>query len=296
MKRTFKMKKLLLLLLLVLTSCSCTGDVIAYQDGFDITIPDEIRTHLINQFYPNLHFNYQGIINVASFSTKNKYLLSQNDNYQVSDAFSIHISQFGTNFINTYEQIQTLDEKKARFGSDLLPLDQGELSKEYMMVAWDENGTRYSYQFRTFLSGGKRYYTYCYNTNITIVLEIPLMVIKVGNNNKLVLMNLPYDARYEVHANLTIDALINKSTYLDEKYYTYFYPAYLHNLSQSEKEQAIWSWYETNANGYFENNCYYFSYFGETFELIFNQLKFDRTLNQEVPAFMIKYHSNKATL
>lgn len=289
------MKKILLLLLLFITGCSCTGDIITYQDGFDLTIPKEIIPFLINEIVPLKHFDYEGAINVASFSSENKYILAQNDNYLVSDAVGSFLAQFKENYINTFKQVQTLDKQKARFGKDELVIDPNTESVEYMRVVWDESGTRYSIQYRTFQSNGKTYYTYSYNTNIAITLEVPLMVIKGDKTNQLILICLPYDTKYEVHVNLTLDALTKKGTYLDESYYIYHFPQSVNHLSQNEKEEAIRSWYEKYNDGYLDNNHFYFTYFGERFELTFDVKKRDKITNQEVQAFQITYQPIKAT-
>ena len=82
-----------------------------------------------------------------------------------------------------------------------------------MSVIWDETGARFSFYYRTFVSGGKRYYTTPYTTNVTITMEVPLYVDRDNNENKLYLLNLPYDTKYEVSGNLDLDSLLKKDEY-----------------------------------------------------------------------------------
>lgn len=254
-----------LLLCLTLTSCD---DTITYNGGVDITIPDEIVEHLVYAGnLPVFHFNYDGEINVAEFSTKCKYLFAKNDFYKFSDAFKEAFEPFAGSTINTKVTDQTLDDGSAKFGKDFLVLDEPQTySKEIMSVIWDETGTRFSFYYRTFVSGGKRYYTTPYTTNVTITMEVPLYVDRVDDVNKLYLLNLPYDTKYEVSGNLEIDKLVKKDEYANEFYYKFEYPAYL----TSNKQEGVKDWYERYCEGYEENEHFYFTYLGNKFEVLFD--------------------------
>lgn len=269
MKRNIK--KIISMLILILMSLALTScdDTIAYENGVDVTIPDEIVEHLVYEGeLPVFHFAYDGVVNVADFSTKCKYLFAKNDFYEFSDSFAKNIEPFEGRGINTKVTDQTNDNGTAKFGRDELPLDEPQTySKEIMRVVWDETGTRFSFYYRTFISGGKRYYTTPYTTNVTVTMEVPIYVDRVDNENKLYLLNLPYDTKYEVSGNLELDSLLDKDEYANEFYYKFEYPEY---ITSDDKIGEVKKWYEMYCNGYEEENSFYFIYLGNKFEVLFD--------------------------
>jgi hypothetical protein len=290
------MKKLIFAILLVLlvTGCACQNQTIPYENGVTLSLPQEIKAHLLEgTAIPEKRFDYPGTLNVASFSTPDRYFLAGNDHYKVSEAMANHLATFGDHYINTSVQNQPNDDGYARFGAEKLPIDPpARYSTEIKRVAWDEFGTRYSYQFRTFTSGGTVYYTYSYTTNTTLIMEISLMVVKQDGKNKLALIPLPFDTRYEVGKNLQIDKLIKKDTYLDDQYYTFIYPPYLENLSLAEKETEVRNWYTTFCQGRNENGQFVITYLNQEFAIDFGQKKLSKTDKTEQDAFAIKYLGN----
>lgn len=297
------MKKLLLVIVLLLTlstlqSCKIQNKSKNYPDGFDITVNDELLPYFIyKDEVPKLHFDMNDV-NVTESSTSNHYILVNNDFYEASDAWAKHLSMYEDNeIIKIQELLQTDDKGKAKFGKEHLSLDdvdefgnKQEYSKEIRMVAWNKDGTRYSYQHRTFVSGGKRYYIYCYSTSLSVSLEQSLMVVKINGSNKLLLVPLPYDTKYEVSGtNLTVDSLINKDTYLAERYRRFTYPNYLSNYSFAEKVQKIKDWYITYCNGTEENGVFTITYAGAKFQIDFDTTKKDASTGEEQRAFELKY-------
>ena len=98
------------------------------------------------------------------------------------------------------------------------------------------------------------------------------MVIKgEDNKNKLVLVALPFETKYEVGPNnIKLEALLEKDTYLDEKYYKYAYPDSIKDLADNERREKVMSWYETYCNGHLnENNEFIFEYYKATFKVEF---------------------------
>lgn len=263
-------KKIFVLLLTLLLSLTLTGcdDTIAYNGGVDVTIPDEIVEKLVyTGSIPVFHFSYDGEVNVADFSTKCKYLFAKNDFYKFSEAFKENFEPYAGSTINTKVTDQKYDEGKAKFGKEYLVLDEPQTySKEIMSVIWDSTGARFSFYYRTFVSGGKRYYTTPYTTNVTITMEVPLYVDRVNDENKLYLLNLPYDTKYEVSGNLDLDSLLEKDEYANEFYYKFEYPAYL----TSNKQEGVKDWYERYCEGYTEEDRFYFTYLGNKFEVLFD--------------------------
>ncbi len=273
-------KKLLIFFLFffsfLFTSCGNKGEI--FKDGVTLEISKSLKEYLIYQNnLPTLHFDYPGVCAMIENEGSACFFV-QNDQYKLSDKFSEHLSHIDPNNIITIkEELQKYDNGKAKFGSDSLVLDdkdengnEQKYSVEKQIVTFDERGTRYSYQFRTFVSNSKRYYIYRYSSNIGISIEEPLMVIKGDKHNNLVLLALPYDTKYEVSSTTTkLSSLIDKDTYLDEHYQKFAYPAYLDGLNESEKIIKIKEWYTTYCHGYIENDKFYFSYLDALFRLDF---------------------------
>lgn len=256
-------------LLLSLTSCD---DTLAYEGGVILSIPEDVKNILVYEGeLPSYKFEYDGSVNVADFSTSTRYLFAKNDFYDFSDNFARNIEKFETQGTNTKVTDQTNDEGEARFGKDKLPLDEPQqYSKEIMRVIWDDTGARFSFYYRTFVSGGKRYYTTPYTTNVTITMEIPLYVSREEGTNKIYLLNLPYDTKYDVSASLELEKLLEKDEYTNEFYYQFEYPEYLSSYTVDEKIVEIKNWYNKYCEGYEQNGSYYFVYLGNTFEVLFN--------------------------
>lgn len=301
------MKKLSLIVLLVifvitLNGCKFENKSKNFPNGFDITVNEELIQYFIyKDDIPKLHFDYENV-NVTTTSTNSHYILVNNDHYKSSEMWEKHLSMYDSNeMIIIQELSQTDDEGNAKFGKDHLTIDEYDEygneqyhSKEVRMVAWDQstNGTRYSYQHRTFVSGGKRYYIYCYSTSLSVCLEQSLMVVQENNQNKLLLIPLPYDTKYEVSgSNLTVDALINKDTYLGVRYRRFMYPQYLSNYSLEEKVQMVKDWYITYCNGYTnKSDMFIISYAGAKFEVKFDGItKQDSSNGETFDAFELVY-------
>lgn len=302
MKKIFKIKHICLLLILtflfsLLTSCKIRNKYITYPDGYDIKVAEELEPHLLSPTTePVLHFDMKNV-NVSTTSTNYQLILVSNDFELVSDAFGKHLSTYAKNYIILEDSPQTNEDKEAKFGSTTKKLDdvdefgnKQEYSREIRMVAWNDDGTRYSYQFRTFVSNKKRYYAFCYSTQLTIALEQSMMVVKIDGKNKLVMTPLPYDTKYEVSgSNLKIDALIDKDTYLDEKFNTYLYPNSLSNLTKEEKIIQIKEWYQNYCNGHELDDQFIIEYLGVRFIVDFNATKEDGMTGEKIEAFSLRY-------
>ena len=162
------------------------------------------------------------------------------------------------------------------------------------MVAWTKDGTRYSYQYRTFVSHQKRYYIYSYTENLTLTMEQSVMVLGPKTTeqlqNKLVLIPLPFDTKYQVSINnLTMEAIINKNTYLDESYYCFLYPQSLVKKTDVEKIFAVKTWYQNYCQGETVNDEFIITYAGAKFKVDFDQKKVNPANNKEEIAFQLIY-------
>ncbi|MCM1513859.1 MAG: hypothetical protein NC090_02615 [Anaeroplasma bactoclasticum] len=309
------MKKIIVLFLglisiLTLSGCSCSNlqnKYIVKENGIDITIPKIYQDYLLYSTpLPMIHFDYDGV-RISNYSTDNKIVFVQNDQYILSDAFKNHLETYQKDQIIVTSSVeQQKDTLQARVGKDRLVLDEGTISKEEMIIVTLEDGTRISYSYRTFVSGGKTYYVYRYVENMMIYMHMPFMVVKKNNENKLVLLPLPYDTKYIVSDNIELDKLIGKNVkdqnvdkYVDteakEGYYIFYYPDYIKKQTTVLEEQIekTKEWYITHCNGRTEKGMFLFDYLGNTFSIDFNVTKLglneSTNRNEQLPAFQISY-------
>lgn len=245
------------------SSCSClVNEYETHEGGIYITMPESLKVHMIYpDDIPSLFFEMDSV-NVTKNSSPSTRIFVQNDPFAISEAWAKHLERYDDDeyiILNSVHQEYDKDGK-VKFGKGTLTLDEfdenGNVQKhsvEQRIVAWDKDGTRYSYQYRTFVSEGKRYYSYCYAENLTIVMEQPLMVIQQETgNNKLLLVPLPFDTKYEVGINLTAEALITKNTYCYEvnpQYYQYKFPETLTGLTYEQKVEQVRNWYMEYCKG-----------------------------------------------
>ena len=265
------MKKLLTFLLvtitlMVLTSCNNT---IKYRDQIILTLDSEWQNVLCtNGTIPSRIFQFDGELNVYETSTSMGIIFTKNDNYFLSQAFANHLATVvGENYIVVSETVQNYDNDGALFGKEKKVIDANTQSVERSIVSWSSDGTRYSYLFRTFKSGGTDYYVYTYNTGISISMDIPLLVQKVGGEQKIFMVSLPYDTRYVLNINTKIKSLKNKAEYLDDKYHQFAYPNYLQN---QDKIQGVKEWYLNYCDGVDYGDYLVFTYIGINYKVTFN--------------------------
>ncbi len=280
MKKIFKIKHFILICLVILTLSltSCTNKYEVMENGVTITVSKELQKYMVQKSLPTLHFDYDNV-RVMKESDGAAYYFVQNDQYELSDHFLEHLKRYNQDQIFIIaESDQTYDDGKAKFDGKDLPLDEKledgseqKYSKEYQIVTVDNDGSRYSYQFRTFVSNNKRYFIYRYTSNIGISLEQSLMVIDGEEENKLVLVPLPYDTTYQVSpVNIELKSLIKKDTYVDERYSKYPYPNMLKDLTEEEKINKIKDWYIKYCNGEIINNELHIEYYGAKFKVLFS--------------------------
>lgn len=273
---------IVLAILIVMLSSSCTSCINKYEEmpnGVTLNVSDEISEYLVQKDLPSLHFNYKGVRVMMEAHGSACFFVSNNQE-ELSDKFGEHLSKYSKDQIYVVSSVsQSYDAGEANFDGGKKKLDEfdefgnkQEFSNEYQLVIAEKDGTRFSYQFRTFYSGGKRYYIYRYSSNMGISMEQPLMVVPGENGkNKLVLITLPFETKYEVGpTNIKLEALIEKDTYTDEKYRKFAYPNSIKDLSENERQAKVKQWYTTFCNGFEdEEGVFSFTYYGETFKVEF---------------------------
>lgn len=270
------MKKILSIisvLLLAFMLTSCKDKTIKMENGVVMTLNDELKESItMKTNAPYLNFNYEGTYNVYETSSLLGYIFTKNDNLKLSKDFENHLKQFKDSYYVVSEILQEYDSPNAVFGEQRIPIDENTRSVEYTIVTWDTDGTRYSYMFRSFISGGVRYYAYTYNTGITMSIEVPLIVQKVDNKQQIFMVALPYNTVYKLGANTKVDKLLSKEEYLEETYHTFEYPSAI--SSSVDKAKSIQEWYTKHCNGRFEGEQFVFEYLGIKYNVSFSNTNF----------------------
>ena len=270
------MKKILLSFIICLSIFLLAGcdETISKENEIILTLSDEIKDAITyTGEIPYRKFEFEGSLNVYETSSEISVVFTNNDNFKLSDEFGKHLTTFGSNYIVTSETVQTADENgQALFGNMKIKMDDGTQAIEYTIVTWNNDGTRFSYLFRTFVSGGKRYYAYCYHTGITMSMEVPLLVQKVNGEQKIFLLSLPYDAKYKLGANTRVKSLQTKEEYTEESYHSFSYPS---SFSATENRQnKVKEWYINYCNGRYEGEQFVFTYLGNDFVVNFRDTDF----------------------
>lgn len=270
------MKKIVFVLCLIFSICLVTGckdKTIQMENGVTMTLNQELKNAItVKSNFPSKVFKYDGIYNVYETSSDLGYIFTKNDNLKLSNDFYNHLKEYKNSYCVVSEIEQEYDKPNAVFGEQRVPLDSETKSMEYTIVAWDSDGTRYSYMFRTFISGGVRYFAYSYNTGITMSIEVPLLVQKVDDKQQIFMIALPFDTTYKLGANTKIDKMLERDEYLSEEYHQFEYPAYLAGVSN--KQEKVQEWYSNYCNGHFENNQFVFEYLGIKYKVDFSEHSF----------------------
>lgn len=287
-----KMKRLIMIMLmvvLVMTGCGPTYKTMPDRQ-LVVTVPEEYVSYLIyKDDLPKLVVPFSQNVNVASFSQSNYYVLTKNDDLDISKDIAKFIQAYNEKSIVTKRIDTPTEEKEAKLGGREFPLDSP--SYDYRRIITTDDGTRFSMEYREFTSGGITYYGWTYHSGITITMEMPLMVMRSNNEFKLMLLPLPYDTRYEVSGSLKLDKVLS-SKYLDESYYMFHYPNSMNNLSLEEKENRVKNWYIEHTNGRYEQDQFVITYLGNDFIIQFGVTKADKDTGAQKDAFKIKVKPN----
>lgn len=297
------MKKQILLLFLfmislTLTSCKCrlTNDYKVMPEGVDITVKEEFLNHMLRKdTVPVIHFDYNNVRISENLSDNSIVYFVQNDQLALSDAFGKHLSQYTPNQLIEARVVERDEKGKAILGKDRYPIDEGTKSLEKIVIATRSDGTRVSYSYRTFTSGGKVYYAYTYIENMSIALEMPFMTVIDSNVRKLVLLPLPYDTKYIVGGrNLDVEKIITKDEYLnttEENFYIFNYSPYLQSITTDKDEliNLVKDWYIKYCNGHVEDDQFVIEYLGVKFSINFDMQKLNNTTEKVEPAYKINY-------
>lgn len=288
----------LLILSLTLTSCKCrlTNKYKVMPNGVDITVKEEFLNHMLRKdTVPVIHFDYNNVRISEDLSDNSIVYFVQNDQLALSDAFAQHLSQYTTDQLIEARVVERDEKGKAILGKEKYPIDEGTKSLEKIVIATRNDGTRVSYSYRTFTSGGKVYYAYTYIENMSIALEMSFMTVIDNNVRKLVLLPLPYDTKYIVGGrNLDVEKVITKDEYLnttEENFYIFNYSPYLQSITTDKDEliSLVKDWYIKYCNGHIENDQFVIEYLGVKFSVNFDMQKLNNTTEKVEPAYKIDY-------
>lgn len=301
MKKKVTLRCLLLgvlLLCVLLTGCNCSlkNDYKVMPEGVDITVKEELVAYMLRKdTLPIIHFDYNNVRISKNLSDNSIVYFVQNDQLALSDAFAKHLSLYSSSQLIDARVVERNEKGNAILGKERYPIDEGTKSLEKITIATRNDGTRVSYSYRTFTSGGKVYYAYTYIENMSIALEMPLMTVIEKNERKLVLLPLPYDTKYIVGGrNLDVEKLITKDEYLnttEENFYIFNYSSYLQSITTNEEElvNLVKDWYIQYCNGHMEDDMFIVEYLGIKFNIHFDMKKLNNSTQQVEPAYKIEY-------
>ncbi|HHU80702.1 MAG: hypothetical protein ACOX40_06305 [Bacilli bacterium] len=283
-----KLKRLaiiLLLFVLILSGCGPTYKTMPNRE-LVVTVAEDYIGHLIYEGeLPKLVIPFSKNVNVANFSQNNYYVLTKNDDFEISKDIALFFKEYDDRSIITKRVETPTEEGEARLGGKKFPIDSP--SYDYRRIITTEDGTRFSMEYRQFTSGGVTYYGWTYHSGITITMEMPLMVVRDNNVLRLKLLPLPFDTRYEVSGSLKLDKVLSGSKYLDESYYTFQYPDSMKALTLEQKENRVKNWYIEHTNGRMEDDKFVITYLGNDFIIEFGVTKRDKDSGAESDAFKI---------
>ncbi|MGI6710640.1 MAG: hypothetical protein ACOX4W_04255 [Bacilli bacterium] len=277
------MKRILLLIILLLLLSSCGKGLETISSPYKLTVSDEFIEYFDYDYdIPNFKLEFDDTLNIIANWKKEEVIFSNNDDFKVSEIIS--------NILNSYDYVVLVSEpqemkttkmnKIVNGKRETLNLDvaDGVLYNELVCVNLD-NGLKLTMQFRRFASEGITYYAWQYTASVRMILHYPIMVIKKGDKNKLILLTLPNGfANYTVNFQLGVGNLIFKDKYAYGNYdykFSYLNVDTTNPEALNEAINTIKQYYIDNYNGIEENEVFKFKYLGKKFSIKFNEENFE---------------------
>lgn len=273
MKKIFSI--LVLLLTISLFGClenkyvSNTGRIVLYM-------PESYSEHMLYD-PPSFALTFDGTINTLDGINYSYYTsFTHNDDLVISELVS--------NLLEKYKDFSytVIDETKIGSSTHLNRYIDGEYKKETVLIDnserfyettyfIDENGLMICLTYCRFSVEGKTIYRFRETKNIEMIVMYPLMVVKVGNENKFAITPLPFLVKNKVSASSTKNAqsIINSDDYVAYKdkdassYYVYDYPEI-----ENKKEFCI-DFYKNYYDASISGDEGSFIYCGRWFDLHF---------------------------
>jgi hypothetical protein len=266
----------------VITLSGCfKNQNIEHVNSLTLTIRDEYAKQMHYDELPNFTFEFEGTIYTSDNTPQPYYVIFRGNNdfhlsEQISKLFERYADRMEVVLIetkeSTTERLNNRDEEGEAV-PEFLETDDG---KRYYEVAFIEleNGMKLSLDYRRFVSGGKNYYVWRYESNISMTLYYPLMVVENFGEKEIVLLTIPNRISYQVGPQLKIANIMKDPDYLLDGKYTLSYDLYtpkedvLDERTTAEKQQYVIDYYINNFSGEFVGEDIYFSYLGNNFSVI----------------------------
>jgi len=277
------MKKILIIiLLLVITLSGCFKNTnIEHNGSLTLSIRDEYAEQMHYDELPIFTFEFEGTIYTSDNTPQPYYVIFRGNNdfhlsEQISKLFDKYADRMEVVVIetkeSTTERLNNRDEEGEAI-PEFLATDDG---KRYYEVAFIEleNGMKLSLDYRRFVSGGKNYYVWRYESNISMTLYYPLMVVENFGEKEIVLLTIPNRISYQVGPQLKIVNIMKDPDYLLDAKYTLSYELYspqedaIDNRTTAEKQQYVIDYYINDCGGEFVSEDIYFTYLGNNFSVV----------------------------
>lgn len=274
MRGIFKMKKLLIVILfmVVMLSGCFKNEYIEHEGSLTLTIREEYAKEMHYENIPSYTFVFEGIIKTNNNVPQPYYTIFQgNDDFHLSEQINnLFIKYKDKMEIMVVEEDESDKERLNRRDSEgnaipeYLDTDDG---KVYLEVAFIEleNGMKLSLDYRHFISGGVDYYVWRYQSNISMTLYYPLMVVEEQGQKEIVLLTLPNRIKYQVGPQLKIVNIMKDPDYLEDGKYTL---GYLEDIeTPAAKKQHVIDYYIEDMGGVYIGEHIHFEYLGVKFSV-----------------------------
>ena len=263
------MKKIFILIILFLCICltGCTGSsnepkFKINENSLTLTLSEDFAS-VISGEIPSFTFNFEGTLKTVNRGVKPyQAIFSHNEDIILSDALNKLFEQYKDRMYvdlkskDTVDTVlfSTLDENGEVENIKYTP-DNKEVFLETAFISL-ENGLKLTVDYCRFIYNGKTYYTWALTHSINMQLYYPVMAIKDGIKNKIVLITLPDRVTFSVGPTLDLSHILNGVSYVEDEdcmYYTYKYIVDL-DLDGKEddlslQQQYIIDYYVNEYNG-----------------------------------------------
>ena len=104
---------LIITLTLLLTSCgNLRNNFIEMPNGVDITVSEDFMPYMANKdTLPVIHFDYNGV-RISDMSTAARVIFVQNDQFELSEKFKNHLSQYTSDQIVITRSVEREEDKR----------------------------------------------------------------------------------------------------------------------------------------------------------------------------------------
>ena len=275
------MKKILIILLfLIFALTGCIKNTYTDNEGeITLTIREDFAERMPYDEIPSYTFTFEGVLKTIAKSKDAVYqpyyvIFAGNDDFHLSEQISNLFARYEGKI--DFVIVEERDVEKGRLNSrdedgeaipQYLDIDDG---KEYYEIAFIKLETRMklSLAYRRFTSEEVTYYVWRYESNISMTLYYPLMVIEENGVKEIVLLTLPNRIEFQVGPGLVVDKILKNPDYLEDEKYTLRYLD--EHKTVLDKQNYVRDYYIHECGGEYIGDKIHFTYLGIEFSVEFH--------------------------